>query len=105
MLGIHTGKVVHRAAVFIEAYILSTEYEVTGRNSQLVFRLQERYMERDDLQVKGHLGELQWRRQVETSSGGEVGVAAWCGPLEGALWWCSCSCSGEGLWNVAGGDL
>ena len=40
-------------------------------------------MERDHLQVKGHLGEWRWRRQVETSSGGEVGVAAWCGPLEG----------------------
>ena len=43
--------------ILAEAYILSTEYEVTGRNLQLVFCSQERYMERDHLKVKGHLGE------------------------------------------------
>ena len=42
---------------------------------------------------------------AETSSGGGVVVAAWCGPLEGALWWWYGSCSGEGLWNVADDGL
>ena len=40
-----------------------------------------------------------------TSSGGGVGVAAWCSPLEGALWWWCCSFGGEGLWSVAGDGL
>ena len=91
--------------ILAEAYILSTEYEVIGEHLQLIFCSQERYIERDHLQVKGHLGEWRWRRQVETSSGGGVVVAVCCGPLEGALWWWYCSCSGEGLWSVAGDGL
>jgi hypothetical protein len=43
--------------ILAEEYILSTEYEVIGGNLQLIFYSQERYIERDHLQVKGHLGE------------------------------------------------
>jgi hypothetical protein len=57
--------------ILAKAYILSTEYEITDRRSQLVFCLQERYMERNELQVKGHFsgrgirnGDVKWRPLV-----------------------------------------